>query len=409
MRNPFYLWDYDDITPEAAEVLVNADLGEIDLSTIDHISSEVASILGQYKGKLLLDGLEDIEISSLEEITERSWSPSQWLCLDGLTHITSAQAKALGSFRGCVSLCGLKNLTHEAAEELSKGKFRHICLDGLELIDHDQLQILFAGNFSVGLQGLKFLPNVDENFLNEAITIFNLSLPKLVEIASDTLAVLAGRCDGDLCLNGLKRLPQDDLTILDHCWAHLFLDGLEDLTDIEAEILGKRFVNGLSLTGLKNLTKKQAMFFACGQPERSWIDLGLVEIEEEVALELFKIAPNVLIMDRLKYLSPACAKMCAANIYESFSFNSLESVSDETFHNLVADYSDELISDGWVPGNMELNGIKKLSPAMMDSLANTPNEVKLNGLELNKDEMTLLLEKGARCVNGYWTGKANSK
>ncbi len=364
-----------EITEEAAELLVEKNRGDLDLSCLTKLGQRSAAILGAFNGSLYLDGLEEPSPDILEEFAERSWKPSQYLSLNGLRVIDEHQARALSSFNGKLGLRGITSISEKCAKIIGSGKAHHLYLDGIQSVSEKTLKHLLTGRQIVSLNSLRTLPEITGDWEDHQCTVSELYLNGLQSASSNSLKTIAAIPIDEFFLNGLEALPQDDEHLFENCGAAIFLNGLKKLTDIDLKILGtNRPSCSLILDGLEQLDERQAMELV--GTDRGTLSLGLRKMSDEVASVLLRSKSYGFVMNRLEELTPFAAEICgryicADNVY----FEGIQQISDEAFELLLADYSNE--EENWCPGSFSLTGIRHLTPRMRKALESTKHDVTL--------------------------------
>jgi hypothetical protein len=394
-ENHFLLTEANEVTDEAAELLVQRLMGNLPLLRVRQLSEHSAEILAGFSGDLFLDGLTNPSPEVLAKLTARS-SPRGFsemhnstktksrmiqyrsLSLNGINHLDQKQAEALAGFNGKLDLSGLTEIQETCSKIIGLGSFWHLYLDGLRMITAKALGNLLRARSAVTLNGLETLPDIQDDWDDLEDGIEYLHLNGLKFTTSRSLKKVASVASSEVYLNGLECLPQDDQELFDNCGAQLYLGGLRKLTDIDLKIFGEsRPSQALVLDGLEELDVRQAKQLVGS--DRGTFSIGLRKMSDDVADVLLRSQSYYFIMDRLEELTPFAASICGQYIHaETVSFNGLQQISDDAFQLLLADYSEQ--NRDWCPGSVLLDGLRRLSPRMQKVLEETKHDVSLSGI-----------------------------
>jgi mono/diheme cytochrome c family protein len=300
------------ISSEAAKALVPRIGGE--LPELQSLTPEVAKVLAQARGHLVLNGLTSLSDESAQALTEKAQNRGN-LYLNGLTEITPATARLICQREGDLYLNGLKTIPVEVlqalAEHKSPGYARPIVyLDGLSSLSDEAAAVLATWEkWSGELPALTGLSDKSAAAL-AASRKFKGSLPAVKLLSAQSARALAQR-KGNLSLDGLAALSDDVAQALaDHQGGTLSLNGVTSLSDRATAALAQH-QGRLSLGGLTSLTAGQAQTLA--RYKGDWLLLdGLTTLSDEAAQAIAQ-RKGVLSIVGLKTLSEEGAHALRAN------------------------------------------------------------------------------------------------
>jgi hypothetical protein len=102
---PLDLTEFSSITEEAAELVSQAERGEVDLRNLEEISDKVAEHLGNHKGSLDLAALKSLSANAATSLARHDG----WLHM-GIEELDDDAALALSKGTVTLNLTGLKSL-----------------------------------------------------------------------------------------------------------------------------------------------------------------------------------------------------------------------------------------------------------------------------------------------------------
>ena len=330
------------LTPEIAKQLSDQSEGnDLDLSFVENINPEVASIIAMHKGlvkggagMLILDGL--VEVSSEVAVNLSEYEGP--LSLNGLPELSEELAVNLSSHYGTLILNGLESINEEVADKL-RDHCGTICLNGLidlnvevarclskhskdmkwvlSLLGIQSLSDTVAKELS-NYQGILQLPEEFEKkvfshakhfeILNDnIISIYKAamsesywrydqgydettwdSLPdefaKYRSITDSAADSLSDEFD-NLNLSGLLTISKSSAKALLNCKESIQLNGLTKLEKGTAEIFST-YEGEISLIGLSKLTYDEAVFLS-NIPEDN------LHVSKEIATQIRTTCKNI--------------------------------------------------------------------------------------------------------------------
>jgi hypothetical protein len=230
---------YTSIEDDAANVLANYGVGELDLSGLVDLSEAAANSLSQRGSWIKLNGLKEIDVPAAQALA-RSVGHFSRIELHGLEQISVNVAEALGGHRGTLELNGLRSLSAEEAMALSNHTGL-LTLDGLPRLGIDAAEALahnHKGNLS--LQGLTELDDGVAKALAEHIRGIDMQT---------SLNAKVKQYKGGLLTKGVAEQFIDGKEVI--------LNSFTEIEDAAAEALAKH-QGALSLNGLTSLSDKAA-------------------------------------------------------------------------------------------------------------------------------------------------------
>jgi serine/threonine protein kinase len=196
----------------------------------------------------------------------------------------------------------------------------------------------------------------------------NLNLPAITQLAPEVARALVSKKEGLwLGLNGLKDISPELARELAVAKCGLGLRGVETVTPEVAEILSTH--EGSLALGLKSISPEVSERLAMHD---AWLNLSsLATIDVESATQLAK-RKHWLTLDGLKSLTPEIAEALGRYDGDKLDLNGLES--------LELDVAKSLANSKCATG-IYLNGLKEVSPDIIQVLANGNSHLSFQGLE----------------------------
>ena len=305
---------------------------ELCINQATEISWEAAQVLAGFRGKLYLNGVNNLSLPSaimpektngdlcpnaIDGLTEMAASALAThhgeLYLNGLSNLDEVVAAALVNHDGLVSLTGVKNISSEVACLLANSG-KNIKLSISQKLP-DQVFNILSENYSLTPFELS---NFDFTSLTPDSALFlllikqvredkpNIDLNNLKFLCPETASVLS-EYKGTMLLNGVNQLSLESAKFLGNHVGILSLDGLTEISDDVAEELS-RHKGTIRLNGINCINDKSAYFLAKHQGGVS-LD-GLIEISESFATS-FSEHQGPLSLNGLTYISDTAAKALA--------------------------------------------------------------------------------------------------
>ncbi|MCY2973034.1 MAG: hypothetical protein NTW52_00010 [Planctomycetota bacterium] len=196
----------------------------------------------------------------------------------------------------------------------------------------------------------------------------NLNLPAITQLAPEVAKALIGEKEHLwLALNGLKEISPDLARELAAAKCALQLDGVETVTPEIAEILGTHQGSlSLGLTSISpDVAEKLAMHDA-------WLilrSLATIDVESAALLAKHK---QWLSLDGLKLMTPQIAEALGHYDGDKLDLNGLKSLEFEVAKRLA---------NAKCAAGIYLNGLKEVSPDIIQALANGNSTLSFQGLE----------------------------
>jgi hypothetical protein len=196
----------------------------------------------------------------------------------------------------------------------------------------------------------------------------NLNLPAITQLAPEIAKALVGEKEHVwLALNGLKEISPELARELAAAKCALRLDGVETVTPEIAEILAthKRSLS-LGLTSISpDVAEKLAMHDA-------WLNLPLLSTMDVESAALLAKHRQWLSLNGLTSLTPEIAEALGSYDGDKLNLNGLESLDLEVARRLA---------NARCASGIYLNGLKEVSPDVIQSLANGNSQLSFQGLE----------------------------
>jgi hypothetical protein len=427
---------YTEIDHDAAELLANSGVGELNLSGLESLPISVARGLSTYDGSLILAGLETIshEIARIFEFYS-----AQKLDLSGLTQIDVEIATAFSAYKGELYLNGVEKVDGEIVNILLNRE-EYTTFEGLISLDEKSAQLIVKfesrDNWTVEFFNLKELTAGAAKMLVDAD--FALLFPALESIDEETASELAN-CTGWLGLDALTSISDEIAYQLSgHGGWTLDLNGLEHISIKSAEYLSEFRGDDLLLGGLKKLdgptafhlanlehrvyvpesTQKTnlAMFYLSKSYRYSHFPLPIFDDSDAMEMSLIdfkKMDLDPILVDikdsegfltlvqslikrpiynemdfgdiYIERIEPQAAKLIANSQKAVLNFSDLKSI-DSSVANSFAEHSGELL---------KLKGLKTLSPDAAKQLA------RYQGKQLDLSGLETLLPETAKALSAY--------
>ncbi len=387
------------LDPAMAAFLVQSGGGRLVIPDLRVLSPEIAEILGQFPGDLLLDGVteidEDVAASLASHICESWHSSANWirgnvqypiLTMNGVQELSDDAAAGLAEHPGRIELRGLRTLTslplatklasHAPATDATKPQepkngngnpFSNGYVDALsdhaEQVRLDRLFYLPGNPLHLDHLGSLTAPVAAELARHRGFLSLNA-----LKVLPDKVAIALGRHSGGLSLNGLTALSEIAAEELSAGDGGLSLCGVASFTDQQLEFLAEH-EGELRLDGIRSLSDRQATLLA---KHEGSISLGsLTEVSSAALTALLskpKAADSWIRLDGLRSLPAEVAGVlggCECNV----SFCSLPTISPAVAASLAAGV-----------GAVRLNGITTLPPEIAQCFAGKDKALDLDGL-----------------------------
>ena len=408
------------LDPATAAILIQSGGGRLVIPDLKALSHEVADVLCEFTGDLLLDGVTEIDetvAASLARHTCESWYSSvNWvrgnvqypiLTLNGVKELSDDAAAALAQHPGRVEIQGLRKLTsfalatklasHAPATDATKpsvpdGWNPATNPEAMDALSHHAEQVRLDQLFYQPGNPL-YLDNVESLTGQLAAELSRhggfLSLNGLKVLPED-VAVALGRHSGGLSRNGLATISEKVTEALAASDGRLSLSGVASLSDQQIECLSEH-EGKLQLDGMRSLSDRQATLLAKHAGD---ISLGGLTECSAAALKAIlnkpKAADSWICLDGLRVLPDELAGVlgsCQCRL----SLCGLRAISPAVAASLAA-----------APAAVRLNGITEMSAAIADSFAGKDQAVDLDGLRgLTEDLADSLADhRGPLSLNG---------
>jgi hypothetical protein len=241
-------------TPRGGTYEVGQKFMSLDLSGIEVLDSEIATLFAGHKGILYLNGLKTISPLAAEALSRHEGH----LILDSLTDLPRTVASHLGTYQGfLISLNSLAYLPPKTASSLVPFDPRIMKL-GRDLIEVPEWRrSVFLGHLR--LNGLQNLCAETAAVLNRNWGSIQLNGLKNLNTKAVESLILGEK---DITLNGLEEINRDALLSLQSSNGGLELNGLSELTENQAEIISEFRCKYLSLNGVKRISEAVARSLA---------------------------------------------------------------------------------------------------------------------------------------------------
>lgn len=289
----------------------------------------------------------------------------------------------------------------DAAKIICKSKYYKLDLSGITEFSIEAIKQIVKFKGWLILNGLKELDDNKAEILSNHIG--GLSLNSLLSIETSVFQKLVNK-SGDLYLYGLQKIKKDSFIHLKQIngrvvfnkilmsnnevqnYLHNCIRYKEDvidklLTKEHAMSIFNNYYNKKTLSDFDTITKEAAKYVA-SRKENELILNGIKSIDDETMNELIKFrSDNTFTEEQMTKYSKL-----------SIELNSLTIVSDNALINLFTNFKGHLI---------RLNGIKKISDSVAESISKYRYEVFLDGvLELsNKASEFLSIKQGLKGNN----------
>ncbi|MCP4150449.1 MAG: hypothetical protein GY757_22060 [bacterium] len=191
-----------------------------------------------------------------------------------------------------------------------------------------------------------------------------------------------------------------------------------ELTDemIWEEIIQEQRLNNIHQ--LKTLNREAAEALVKRERRMELLSLGIIELPADVAIELAKYAGEVLLLNCVKRLSENAAKAISQYKGYRLGFKGLRRISLRVLKNLVSykgmlnlacvenievtkesKAAAEKIFKHFKAGRLVLNGLRKPSIMLLKALTRAPGELELNGIkELSPGEAAVLVSHKGKAL-----------
>ena len=372
------------LSVEMARVLSQHRGYELQLNGLESLSVEVATALSRHSGQLRLGGLRELSPATAEALSLHH----NWIVFDVLTELSPAAAEALstGQNRGLI-FTSIDELTEEVAIALGKGEGA-LLFPSLASVTSAVARGLSHRRGTLSLGFVSSLSEDEAEALDDHVGDLVLSF---VTSLSDASAAALARHQGPISFGSLVEFPAGPghLALLEKIVSpsnkgtgqfsiagltprrgpargtSLDFSGLESLPQEVAQVLSKKQLKTLNLSGLKHLSEGSA-----------------------VALSHFDGTLNLRGLDSL---STAVAEALSHHVGE-LNLGGLSSLTDEVAEALgqhqgslalsgVTSPSDtqvEILSE--VDGGLTL-GLRSLSPEAARALSKHVGRLHLSGLK----------------------------
>jgi hypothetical protein len=330
----------------------------------------------RYKKLLkITDSMESLDKDTAERLISVS-DNNKPLSFDAVTEIEPEVASILAQHPGTLMLDGLTELNKDVASALKVGD-KTLYLRGLQDISPEVASVL------AGHQGPLVLGSFEEISADVAAALSShkhrLSLPYITSLNEEVAAILAAKT-GDLALNGLASAGDDVLQALASHHGMLSLEGISELEDDQARILlnhsGEVMVGEDGLTAssfIRFWEKEDALRLIDITPSDSPIELDDVERLTPDAAEVMARHKGILYIS-IKSLEPALAVQLAKHRTDSeidyLALNDLNSLDDQSASELSRH-----------EGYLSLEGLKDFTPAVLTMIGSHRGRVDLCNIE----------------------------
>jgi hypothetical protein len=327
----------------------------LDLSGIKTLNKNIAEILSQFTGCLLLNG-----ISTLDDITAESLSNFQGksLQLKGLESVSRYVAECLVKTNTILDFPIMGSIADEVAEVFSQTT-GSLHLNGLTTISKLTSQALVAfDGIKLELNGLTEIP---ASLATKLLKFRNLPR-NIINLDEETAKVYAE--NGSVTLDCLLTMSPEVAQELALCNS-LSFDGLTDLMDATAEALVKNH-GSLSLNAITELSQAAAEALA---KHEGWLSMnGITELSDTQAVALSKHRGD-LHLNGITELTDCAAKAFASNHSGMLYLNGLKEISDQAAQHLSTH-----------KGYLHLNGLRRLSDKAAEYFSLNSVRLELFGL-----------------------------
>lgn len=294
-----------------------------------------------------LTGLKNLPVSLAKEFSKFDGLD---LGLDGLEEIPDDLAEVLTEWRGSVSLDGVKILSEKAEKTLAKCRF-DIELPALESLKTSELALRLLATGRRAERKFVEFPAVTELSPEAARALAlgspaGLSFPALQQI-NDALAGELVKCEGPVWLSGAKGIPNKILA--EKAERFDCIETPEKLSTQEIENLLATSENPwFQLNRLKVIDAASVKLIMDTNPEELLFN-GLTELSDEIAELMGAGQQGSISLNGLKEISVDAFKMLARK-NRRLQLNGIETLSTELANQL------------WKCGRVDIHGISRLSP-----------------------------------------------
>ena len=340
----------DDLTPEAAQVLVLAHTRrdsyskELILDHLTGLSPEAAAVLATHEGKLSLNGLTTLSPEAAETLAKHG-DEDIVLSLNGLTTLSLEAAGKFLSHRGCLSLDGQQ--WQETTSPQAALIATILSLKDGEICWHKREERGYSTTYGGGslFSKTKDFKELTPQAARAWVLVCSLQYKKeeaegRQALCFDGLTMLSpevarelAKHEGDLSLNGLTALSNELAETLATHKGTLSLNGLTTLSPEAAEALAEHGGGDvmLSLNGLTTLSPELAEALA---RQEGYLSLnGLTELSLE-ATEKLATHKGTLYLNGLTTLSSEAAEVLATHEV-GLSLNGLTAISLQAAEKLA--------------------------------------------------------------------------
>jgi hypothetical protein len=372
------------LDPAMAAFLVQSGGGRLVIPQLKVLSPEIADILCQFPGDLLLDNVTEIDeavAASLARHTCESWRACvRWirgnvrppaLTLNGVKDLSDDAAAALAEHPGRIELRGLRKLASLplATKLANHAPSTNDTNPGVRAWKEDKyLDALMFHAEQAQMDKLFFLPGNP------------LHLDNVASLVPTVVSELA-RHRGLLSLNGLKTLSDESAAALGRHMGGLLLDGLTVLSNAAAEELAGSD-GRLSLSGVTSLTDEQLEFMSAHEGELQ-LD-GIRSLSDHQAAILAKHTGSI----SLGGVTEASPMVLTAILNKPKAVDAW--IRLDGLHSLPDELAGVL---GGCGCSVSLCGVRTISPATAASLAASSGAIRLNGITEMPSEI-------AQCFSG---------
>lgn len=307
-----YLNGVENMSVPVAQKLFAGTFDEIQLNGIQSMDTALARVLYEqtsFQTDLQLNNLSSLELAaaqylihsgsyiSLKKVVDiipsppatlssKKRSPYKSISLPGLTRLSPTVAKDLFQHKSSWNLNGIQEVNDDLLRVMGNSPITSLQLNGLTSISAQQLALLNGSQpKNLELNGIRTIsPETTKAFAE--LNMRSLGLNKLENIAPHTLQILLQN-------------PQ---------LQSISLDGINQIEDTHAELLGQFHGESLSLSGIKTISPKQADSLARFQGQSIFL-YGIQDLPIQQAKALSRFQG---ISIALESASPKSLKICKA-------------------------------------------------------------------------------------------------
>lgn len=310
------------ITDSVADELGHHTGGGLSLNNLRQLSTAAAHALGRHGGQLSLDRIRTLVPAVAAGLARHAFE----LSLGGIAKLSPEAAAALSRHRGDLFLNALVKLPKRVADHLTRHQ-GNLHLHGVSRLSDAAAEAFGKRTGYLCLQGVERLSPAQAQLLagHRGALLFNR-----LEV-DEAVAAGLSRHQGALVVPVGRGISLPTLALLVQHGGQLVLDGLEAITEREAEVLAsqphRRGIEGLSglfVDRIRHITPPVAAILATHRAGDLSLQ-GITQITEDAALELVK--HPILCLDGITSVTDRVAGILATHSGAVLSLKGLENVS----------------------------------------------------------------------------------